>query len=845
VIAYALPLDDRCHFALPILLPDASLTVGGVTLSATDITLDEDGVTIGTAALALRSGTVALVNDLNISPDLLVSGGSLEFDIFGASVVAQDVRVSAAGLSAANVDITLPELLGGVGVGIGVSNLIIRPDLTVGGMLSAFELRVGDLSGRVEGVTLTPQGISVGRARLNLPIVGGSGGQFEFEGFTYDGVSIRLKRAGATIELPKIRLGRLSMQARARLELRIADNDDTVLYDFEGSGTVTVPNVFEVDASIHIGSRTPQHPSNLYRADLSVRFGRPIPLGSAPIALTGFRGGLNTDAGRDGGVIYTFDVGAGLATHPDGGLIFDGNVSGVLATDGNFGFRGAGTLLSFIGVTAGFCLRFVDDNDAACSRTIVNHPEIVGGTGAYVEANGGTGVQMFGHHARLNIDAFGQLYLARGQALVVATVNGTVSVSFLGLDGQVLGQLGRFRGQGRTVLGIKATLSATIHGYFGDFHITRSIFIDQHGNVYITGANDFVLVGPNGMSVRRLAGVTPAPAGAALAGHGRAGAATMPTAGTTEAPFRVVPGQSQTLFELTWRRGAPTLALVAPDGRVITPVRPGPGAYVVRAAGSHAVALYLPAARPGLWRVRLGNLHGGEGYRFTMLGNRPQPALSVTLPRRGQTVVASSGRSRVTVAGSLRNGDAGATVSLFYTRSRTVVLRGRRTPNYAGTPLAANVPVHGGAWRYGWATHGLPVGRYKPLRHARQRHGASRDRLRRGDGAGDAPGPPANAARSSSNAARSSCDATGARYAAHVPPTASPPDPGGRHRLHPRFAHRRAPSAARSRGHGYSCRACVRAAVPRACRFVTTGGRRAHHDRGVARSQEARAAAYL
>jgi len=163
---------------------------------------------------------------------------------------------------------------------------------------------------------------------------------------------------------------------------------------------------------------------------------------------------------------------------------------------------------------------------------------------------------------------------------------------------------------------------------------------------------------------------------------------------------------------LTWRRGAPTLALVAPDGRVITPGRAGPGAYVVRAAGSHAVALYLPAARPGLWRVRLGNLHGGEGDRFTMLGNRPQPSLSVTLPRRSQTVVASSGRSRVTVAGLLRNGDVGATVSLFYTQSRTVALRGRRTPNYAGTPLAANIPVRAGAWRYGWATHGLPAGRY-------------------------------------------------------------------------------------------------------------------------------------
>jgi len=109
---------------------------------------------------------------------------------------------------------------------------------------------------------------------------------------------------------------------------------------------------------------------------------------------------------------------------------------------------------------------------------------------------------------------------------------------------------------------------------------------------------------------------------------------------------RVLPGQTTTLIGLEWRRGAPTLTLTAPDGTVYTLAHPGAGNSVFQASSATqphgavplgagyvgGVALALPKPQPGLWHVIIGNLHGGEGYRFAAYGTPPTPTLAVTAP---------------------------------------------------------------------------------------------------------------------------------------------------------------------------------------------------------------------
>jgi len=184
--------------------------------------------------------------------------------------------------------------------------------------------------------------------------------------------------------------------------------------------------------------------------------------------------------------------------------------------------------------------------------------------------------------------------------------------------------------------------------------------------------------------------------------------------------FSVEPGQTDTIFVLSWRHGDPTLTLTAPDGTVYTSMRPSSRANPFfrttadSARDGHEQIIYTFQRRPlaGTWRVTIGNLHGGEGVFFTMGGNKPRPVLRVTAPAARRTLVANH---TATLAGTLggRGLDPGVnTVSLYYTNTRTAIAGGKTVPNYAGQLIASGVPVRGGRWSYRWDTSTLPAGTY-------------------------------------------------------------------------------------------------------------------------------------
>ena len=186
----------------------------------------------------------------------------------------------------------------------------------------------------------------------------------------------------------------------------------------------------------------------------------------------------------------------------------------------------------------------------------------------------------------------------------------------------------------------------------------------------------------------------------------KAGAVTVAPseAPTVTIPLTVLPGQHDAVFVLSWRSGAPTMAITGPSGNTF---RPAGGAdtttdpHLLTGGDAGATHIAFPWLRPGRWVVTVGNLHGGEGYRFTMYATTPLPTLSVATPSTGTVSVANP---RVTLSGALV-GDRtlGRTVSLFYGTALRV---------QNGTAIATGVPLAGGAWRYTWDASAVPAGLY-------------------------------------------------------------------------------------------------------------------------------------
>ncbi len=135
----------------------------------------------------------------------------------------------------------------------------------------------------------------------------------------------------------------------------------------------------------------------------------------------------------------------------------------------------------------------------------------------------------------------------------------------------------------------------------------------------------------------------------------------------------------------------------------------------------------LAHPQAGVWRVRLGGVRAGQGYRVEVQAQRPatRPVLRVARPAAGQRLVANPAAPSVMLAGTLSGAPVGSAVSLFYASSPTLRLGGRAVSNTTGTLLADPVPAHNGRWSYRWDTSAVPSGTYYV--YARLDNGAGAD----------------------------------------------------------------------------------------------------------------------
>jgi len=728
-----------------IKLPDVKLKFLNFTFQIQDTSLSNEGLYIGLAELALVAAPSQLdscatptddgkvfplgtITGLRVDRDLNTSAGSITLYIYTARVEATNVHLSMAdGFEADTLTVALPELLR-VKASVTGENVRIHRDGSVEGTLAGFEFAIGAsesrpdgaLSGKVGRASFT-DGIHVSNVRVTLPIVGTNKSfRFTLDGFTYDGTQFRLDNA--RIDLPEVSIAGVKVEGSVMLSLTLTDS--AVLYHFAGYGKVEVPALGALRAYLEIGSVGPGHPSNLYAVSLRVDAGNSIPIPSTPFALKGIRGGMSIDEGRDGRPRYTFELGAHIESALGRNIVkglFDAEVSAVVTTDGDLGLKGRGTLLRVIDGRAGLCVHLSDAQGGTCGGTIEAHPNLVRGQGAYIEATGNAELEQIGS-LRID-DAYGRM----SEDDLSARFSGSGNI--LGLEGQATGTFGKFNYNNEyTVWGIKAEVTGSLFGY----STSAAAFFGVPFEISVYYSDYYQLVQPpdGGALVPRLANATPSwtRRETTLAGQGSNGVGSSLGAARARVAARVVtgsfdvaPGQSPTFLTLAWRRGAPTLTLIAPDGRTLTPRHPGPYGKPISSADRRQipagtrrlVGIYIAHPLAGRWQVHIGNLAGNEGFRFAVRGAPALPVLRVAGLRHGRTVVARGPRGFVNLGGTLRGGRSGArTVSLYYTAPAGRTRQGRPGLAPPGVLIASSIPARGGVWRYHWHTGRVPAGSY-------------------------------------------------------------------------------------------------------------------------------------
>jgi Deoxyribonuclease NucA/NucB len=354
--------------------------------------------------------------------------------------------------------------------------------------------------------------------------------------------------------------------------------------------------------------------------------------------------------------------------------------------------------------------------DTVCAEHLTDTGRArVTGTGAYLDVAASASAKYSGLpgslSAQLEGRAFGRFVRSGGEEYIDADLSGTFKAtgqSWLlpGVEGSgtITARVGRFTTPGGgSQLGIKGTLEATIKAQSGSgenaLSIKRAVFIDQNGRYTDENVDHFSPAEPAAASRRR---------------HPRA--AHSQAAGGRY-PFRLARGQTQTTIVVEAADGAPSLELTTPGGQralieppgTIRPVGRVPrdalaNVYAVHTAIPHTVIAYLPDAEPGRWVARVRGVPDGS-YRLDITGNQPRPRLRVTQPARRHPATLTLGRRPVTIRGSLIDGSARATVSLYAGRGPCGARGGAQ-------PVARGVRVRRGAWRFRWTPPVLRPGQY-------------------------------------------------------------------------------------------------------------------------------------
>jgi len=758
-----------------IAVPNVGFSAYGFGLPASNISLGTDGLSIGTATLGLAGlglGAHTLsISGLHVSTSFVVSGGVVSVDgsttlilaMDGASFSLSTLTIGSAGVSAATVALMLPDIFGGKT--ITMNNLTIARSGEVSGNVtgSALSLTLADFSLSADSLTFDSKtGITVTNVALGLPIfqgtisigaIGYDGSSVNISGLpplptdfsipglssgeTIESVKVDCKSGGGTfLPLPPINAGGFNLSGSGCLSFG-SDTSGHKTYDIIGRGSIGVAKIGTLNALVEIGTVDDfGHPSPLRHAALDVQVsGAGIPIDETGLEINGINGEIYI-AGQRGAPTYTFQVGLDFQTD-DGGYLFHGTAHATFATDGNFGIGGSGQFFSFLPIAGGFCVRlvaptFVDGNnvteplnDHVCSNTLTHHGVTVdqsSGTGFYAEISSDFTIHI-NNDISFHADAYGHIWVDNDGAELAASADLSLNIPESAFAWEIPPcgiyvaagfEIGKFSHNGSgSVRGFKGSLDLNVCSVFD---LSEDVFVDDSGNVHINEGSNYTLIDASNNTAYLLA----------RAGNGQVAVRRVQSLAAPEAPgamsvpVTVAPGQMATLFNLTWRRGAPTLTLTAPDGTTYTRDHPGAGTKLYEAANGRGLPagysggemLYLPTLQSGLWHVTVGNLRGGEGYRLLVQGKAPAAALAVTAPAAGQKLRAAP---TAELAGTLADPAAAGqsqTVSLYYTTSPTTVIDGKTMPNYAGTLIASGVPVRGGAWRYTWNASAVPAGAY-------------------------------------------------------------------------------------------------------------------------------------
>ena len=201
-----------------------------------------------------------------------------------------------------------------------------------------------------------------------------------------------------------------------------------------------------------------------------------------------------------------------------------------------------------------------------------------------------------------------------------------------------------------------------------------------------------------------------------------AGCSSDTAAHTATCPFTVKPGTGKALWMAGWQNGALDVALITPDGTVITPTNAlanGVTMAISDTAETHQVMFGVnpisgQTIQNGVWQVRLSNVGQGllpgieNNYQLVYAADPPAPTINWLAPA---TAVSPNGAGIVSLDWQVLRDTTPVTPGMKIELAYEPIATKPITPTeYAGILIANQLPASAG--HYDWNTNGLVSGEY-------------------------------------------------------------------------------------------------------------------------------------
>lgn len=713
-------LDPAAGFKTGSLSADFKFAVQGWSLQASRATFVGDQLHILTTTLtipALKSVQVQVLNlqIANHSPYLV--GGAfatdIQVDLFGLQVRIPHDKISLGdnGAQIREMTIQLPSSL--QSQRFTLTNLNAGPNqITLVGTLS---FGVAGMSIKADNSALSAGGYHASKAKLALPSSIGNY-QVEVSDVRINASGFSIGGGNVDIQLPSFNIGGgngLGIR-EARVRLIFSSNS----YLFDGAANVVVPNMLAVKCHIVFGTPSPPTwPYALREARVYIYGAFRIPVGATGVYITGIEGGvvLSNPARFD----LTFDFESTPST------IVHGRLGGWVDTWGQFGIRGNAVALN------NFVEAYVDASITRARGFMARfdahtNPRILEGS-IQVNIWSADGRTHFTSSGRIRVQLPANCLMQPFCIDIPDCHSYSCDPCVWGVCWQCWGcWSNRWCSPGippndLTLAEIGVDLGEFMNGNWGAkttvnvLGIAFGLYIDTGGHIAVSNLDNYQLLPAPGLR----SNVAGQPAEPYI--RDELLEKLNLSADAVHKYVTINPNSGGAIFGLDWYTGTPGLALVAPDGTVITPsISTSSPTIQYQSEDGHQILYAIQNPQPGGWHLIVENPPALEHYRLFVIGASAFPTVTIQTP----SALEMPADPAITIQGKVASTYTDTVLSLYTIITPTAeyiitdtnnLTHTETSPVYSGRLLASHIPINpDGNWSYTWNTQQepLPAGTY-------------------------------------------------------------------------------------------------------------------------------------